>query len=53
MNGDHLELKLVVLGRDYGKELEILEGIAPGDQVVTNASDELETGQQVEIVPAA
>jgi RND family efflux transporter MFP subunit len=41
----------VTLGRDFGKELEILDGVAAGDQVVVNASDELEHGQQVEVVP--
>jgi membrane fusion protein, multidrug efflux system len=48
-----LALAPVVLGRDYGKELEILDGIAAGDQVVINASDELESGQQVEVMPTA
>ncbi len=47
----HLTLVPVTLGRDFGKELEVLEGVAPGDDVVVNASDELETGQPVEVVP--
>lgn len=41
----------VTLGRDFGKEIEVLDGLAVGDEVVVNASDELETGQQVEVVP--
>lgn len=41
----------VVLGRDFGKDLEILDGIAAGDQVVVNASDELENGQVVAVAP--
>jgi RND family efflux transporter MFP subunit len=48
-----LELKKVTLGRDFGKEIEILDGIAPGDQVVVNAADDLENGQQVEPLPLA
>jgi membrane fusion protein, multidrug efflux system len=48
-----LDLRRVILGRDFGKELELLDGIAAGDQVVVNASDDLETGQVVEIVPLA
>lgn len=47
----HLTLSKVTLGRDFGKEIEILEGTAAGDQVVVNASDELETGQTVEVLP--
>jgi len=39
----------VVLGRDFGKDLEILDGVAAGDQVVVNASDELENGQVVAV----
>lgn len=45
-----LTLVRVTLGRDLGKELEILDGLAAGDQVVVNASDELETGLAVEVV---
>jgi multidrug efflux system membrane fusion protein len=48
----HLALVRVTLGRDLGKELEILDGIATGDQVVVNASDDLENGVVVEVVPA-
>lgn len=51
--GDRLTLARVVLGRDHGKELEILDGVSVGEQVVVNASDELEDGQTVEIVPLA
>lgn len=40
----------VALGRDFGKELEILDGVAVGDDVVVNPSDELETGQVVTAV---
>ena len=40
----------VILGRDFGKELEILDGIHVGDQVVLNPSDQLESGQQVAVV---
>jgi membrane fusion protein, multidrug efflux system len=45
----HIALAPVSLGRDFGKELEILDGVAAGDQVVVNASDELESGQAVEV----
>ncbi len=45
-----LMLAPVKLGRDFGKELEVLDGVSVGDNVVVNASDELESGQQVEIV---
>jgi hypothetical protein len=43
-------LARVTLGRDFGDELEIVEGTAVGDAVILNPSDELETGQRVEVV---
>lgn len=41
----------VALGRDFGKEIEVLDGVKAGDAVVVNASDDLETGQAVAVLP--
>jgi RND family efflux transporter MFP subunit len=41
----------VKLGRDLGKEIEVLEGVAAGDEVVLQPPDTLESGQAVEVVP--
>lgn len=41
----------VKVGRDFGKEIELLDGVAPGDEVVAAPSDTLESGQAVEVVP--
>jgi RND family efflux transporter MFP subunit len=41
----------VVLGRDFGKEIEIVAGIAAGDSVVVQPSDTLADGETVEVVP--
>ncbi|MDC0716116.1 efflux RND transporter periplasmic adaptor subunit [Nannocystis bainbridge] len=41
----------VKLGRDFGKEIEVLEGVAAGDEVVLQPPDTLESGQAVEVVP--
>jgi RND family efflux transporter MFP subunit len=49
----HLALVPVVVGRDFGKEMELLDGVKVGEDVVINASDVLETGQAVEVLPAA
>ncbi len=43
----------VKLGRDFGKEIELLEGVTPGDEVVVQPLDTLESGQPVEVVPTA
>lgn len=42
----------VKLGRDFGKEIEVLDGVAPGDEIVLQPPDTLETGQAVEVVPS-
>jgi RND family efflux transporter MFP subunit len=48
-------LRPLVIGRDFGTTLEVLQGLAPDDQIVLNPADSLEDGQQVnvkEIPPA-
>jgi len=44
-----LILKKVLIGRDFGSSVEILEGITPQDSVVINPADSLETGEQVAV----
>jgi RND family efflux transporter MFP subunit len=47
-----VQLKKVVIGRDYGTSLEVLGGVEQGDLLVLNPSDSLESGQQVEVAQA-
>jgi len=49
VNGDKVQLKPIVIGRDYGREVEVLSGIQQSDQIVLNPSDSLESGQQVSV----
>lgn len=44
-----VHLQPVVIGRDYGLDVEILSGLQPSDSVVLNPSDSLEDGQQVSV----
>jgi len=53
VTGGVLAVVPVTLGRDFGKEIEVLDGVKVGDDVVLNASDVLETGQRVEVLPPA
>ena len=39
----------VVLGHDYGDKVEIVSGISPQDAVITNPSDSIVSGQQVQV----
>jgi hypothetical protein len=49
-NRAHLEA--VTPGRDFGNEVEIVAGLAPGQRVIDSPPDSLVEGQQVRIVPA-
>jgi hypothetical protein len=39
----------VVIGRDYGNEVEILGGLDPRENIILNPSDSLEEGQTVHV----
>jgi RND family efflux transporter MFP subunit len=47
-----VHLAPVTAGRDFGREIEIVAGLAPGQQVVDNPPDSLTDGQQVRIAGA-
>ena len=38
----------VVIGRDYGNELDIISGLEPGATVIVNIADGLQEGAQVQ-----
>jgi len=42
-----VHLKAVVIGRDYGTDVEILGGLDPSESIILNPSDSLEEGQTV------
>jgi multidrug efflux pump subunit AcrA (membrane-fusion protein) len=44
-----VHLKPVVIGRDYGTDVEILSGLDVSDAIILNPSDSLEEGQQVHV----
>ncbi len=43
----------VVVGRDYGSEIEILSGLSAGQQVIANPNDAVQEGAKVHPVPIA
>ena len=43
------ELVPVVLGRDFGTQVEVLSGIGPDDAVIENPSDSLTSGTEVRV----
>ncbi|MGZ4962431.1 MAG: efflux RND transporter periplasmic adaptor subunit [Limisphaerales bacterium] len=48
----HVTLHPVIIGRDFGKTLEILSGVQTGDQVIINPGDSLVTGTLVRVATA-
>lgn len=42
-----VHLQTIRLGRDYGKQLEVLDGLAPGQWLVVNPSDAVREGVRV------
>jgi membrane fusion protein, multidrug efflux system len=46
---DRVQLRTIVIGRDFGPTLEILGGIEASDRIIINPSDSLEAGQQVRV----
>jgi len=50
--GPSVHLQTVKLGRDHGAQIEVLEGLRPGQMVVTNLTDEVREGIKVKAVAA-
>ncbi len=47
VEGDHIHLQKVTLGRDFGSQIEVLDGLAPGSRVVAAPRDSLTEGLEV------
>ena len=50
-SSDHVRLKTIVPGRDFGKSIEVVSGLAADDNVVLNPPDSLIDGAPVRIAP--
>jgi RND family efflux transporter MFP subunit len=51
VGADHrVTLRNIVTGRDFGTSLEVLTGLAPGDEIIANPPDSLVTGTLVHVV---
>ena len=47
-----VRIRKVKLGRDLGKEIEVLEGLAENERVVNNPRDDVPDGTKVKAIPA-
>ena len=51
---NHAHLHPITQGRDFGREIEVLSGVEPGDTLIVNPPDSISEGLQVRIAaPAA
>jgi hypothetical protein len=48
----HVELRNIVIGRDFGRTLEILSGITATDRVIENPPDSIVSGTVVRVAEA-
>jgi multidrug efflux pump subunit AcrA (membrane-fusion protein) len=48
-NGNRIHLQKISVGRDFGTQLEVLDGLAENTKVVINPSDDLVEGVQVQV----
>ncbi len=46
---NRVSLRQIQIGRDYGKTLEITQGVTPADRVILNPSDSLQNGNRVQV----
>jgi len=52
-DGEKIVMTTVVVGRDFGTEVEVLSGVAGNDRIVVNPADSLAAGQAVRVLAAA
>jgi len=48
-----VHLQKIVIGRDYGDRLEVMQGLQVGDRIISNPDDNAREGVKVEAVEAA
>ena len=48
-----VHLQKIVIGRDYGDRLEVMQGVQVGDRIIFNPDDSAREGVKVEAVEAA
>jgi len=46
---NHVELRDIKVGRDFGTTIEIVQGVTPSDKVILNPADSLVTGDVVRV----
>jgi hypothetical protein len=48
-SGQTIHFQQILLGRDFGKEIEVLQGLQEGQLLVANPNDAVHEGMQVQV----
>jgi len=48
-DGNHAQLADIILGRDFGSEVEVISGLQAEDQVIINPPDSLISGEEIRV----
>lgn len=46
-----VSFKSITVGRDFGTDIEVVEGLRGGERLVSNPTDDLQDGQKVRVLP--
>jgi HlyD family secretion protein len=53
LDGNHVQLHAIEIGRDLGQRVEVLDGLGPNDRVVVSSFDGLSSGARVKVSSGA
>ena len=53
VQNNRVQMRKIVLGRDFSQQIEVIAGLNENELVVTNPPDSMHDGAQVKIAPAA
>jgi len=48
-----VRVRKIILGRDFGQQIEVLSGVAENDMIVINPTDAMREGAQVKVAQSA
>ena len=53
VQNNKVQMRKIVLGRDFGQQIEVISGLNENELVVTNPPDSMRDGAQVKVAPAS
>ncbi|MDP3704747.1 MAG: hypothetical protein Q8R24_02405 [Legionellaceae bacterium] len=50
---NHIDLRHITMGTDFGKEVQINSGVLPGERIIVNPDDSIYQGECVRVIGLA